>query len=336
LKLPKNLIAPLVVLGGLLLFDLFFTPGFFHLAWTNGRLQGSLIDILNRAAPVQILAIGMTLVIATGGVDLSVGAVMAISGTVAASLLAAAEQPGAKRSIGHSVPQVVLVSLGCSLVCGLWNGLLVSFVELQPIVATLLLMVAGRGVAQLIADGQIITFSNEGYGHIASGSVFIFPNPVWLALALAFAVAALVRRTSLGLFLEAVGGNAQASRFSGIDSRWVKTAAYALCGLGAGLAGVIVSADIKAADANNAGLYLELDAILAVAIGGTSLSGGRFSLIGSVIGAILMQALTTTVLSKGVPPPATLVLKAVVVVGVCLFQSPKFEVWRSGIRRQPA
>ena len=336
MKLPKNLVAPLLVLGAILLFDLLFTPGFFHIAWLNGKLQGSLIDILNRAAPVQILSIGMTLVIATGGVDLSVGAVMAISGTVAAALLAAAEQPGAKPSVGDSVPKVVLASLSCGLACGLWNGFLVSFVELQPIVATLLLMVAGRGIAQLIADGQIITFASDGYGHIASGAVFIFPNPVWIALALGLLVAALVRRSSLGLFLEAVGGNSQASKLSGIDARWVKMAAYALCGLGAGLAGVIVSADIKAADANNAGLYLELDAILAVAIGGTSLAGGRFSLIGAAIGAILMQALTTTILSRGIPPPATLVLKAVVVVGVCLFQSPKFAEWRVGLRRRPA
>ncbi len=336
MKLPKNLIAPLCMLGAILLFDLFFTPGFFHVAWTNGHLQGSLVDILNRAAPVQILAVGMTLVIATGGVDLSVGAIMAISGTVAASFLAAAAKDPSKNSIGQSIPKVVLASLLCSLGCGVCNGFLVSFVELQPIVATLLLMVAGRGVAQLISDGQIITFGSDAYGHIASGSLFVFPNPVWLAMGFGLAVAMLVRSTSLGLFLEAVGGNALASRLSGIDARWVKLAAYALCGLGAGVAGVIVSADIRAADANNAGLYLELDAILAVAIGGTSLYGGRFSLVGSAIGAILMQALTTTILSKGVPPPATLVLKAAVVIGVCVFQSPRFSAWRQSLRRQPA
>ncbi len=336
MKLPKNLIAPLVALAAILVYDLFFTPGFFHLAWTAGRLQGSLIDVLNRAAPVQLLSVGMTLVIATGGVDLSVGAVMAIAGTVGASLLATAEGANGKKPVPHSVPQVLLVSLGAALVCGLWNGFLVTFVELQPIVATLLLMVAGRGAAQLISDGQIITFSNGSYSHIASGSPLLVPNPVWIALGFGVIISLLVRRSSLGLFLEAVGGNPEASRLSGIDARWVKIAAYAICGLGAGIAGVIATADIRAADANNAGLYLELDAILAVAIGGTSLSGGRFSLIGSAIGALLMQTLTTTILSKGVPPAATLVLKAVVVIGVCLFQSQKFAQWRSSLKKVSA
>lgn len=336
MKLPRNLIAPLAVLAAILIFDFLFTPGFFHLVWRDGRLQGSLVDILNRAAPVQILAVGMTLVIATGGVDLSVGAVMAISGAVAAALLAAAEKSPGHRSIGQSVPLVVLTSLACGLGCGVWNGFLVSFMELQPIVATLLLMVAGRGIAQLIADGQIVTFGNEPFSHIARGAVFVVPNPVWIACALGLLAALLVRATSLGLFLEAVGGNARASKLSGIDARRVKMAAYAVCGFGASIAGIIATADIKAADANNVGLYLELDAILAVAIGGTSLYGGRFSLAGSAIGAILMQALTTTILSKGVPPPATLVLKAIVVIVVCLFQSPNFAAWRARAKGLPA
>ncbi len=329
-RIPPNLVAPLCILAAILLFDLFFSPGFFHLAFINGRLQGSLVDILNRAAPVQILSVGMTLVIATGGVDLSVGAVMSISGTVAALLLSRAEASNAKAS----VPQVIGLAMGAALVCGIWNGILVTFVDLQPIVATLLLMVAGRGLAQLLSDGQIITFSSPDYGNVARGATFIVPNPVWIAIGFGLVVAALMRRTSLGLFLEAAGGNAVASRLSGIDVRWIKFAAYALCGLGAGIAGIIVSADIKAADANNAGLYLELDAILAVAIGGTSLRGGRFSLIGSAIGAILMQALTTTILSRGVPPAATLVLKAAVVVGVCLFQSARFTEWQASRRSQ--
>ena len=328
-RLPPNLIAPLCVLGAILLFDLLFTPGFFTLSMVNGRLQGSLIDVLNRAAPVQLLSVGMTLVIATGGVDLSVGAIMAISGTISAGLLSAAETAQRRASI----PQVLAIALGSALLCGIWNGLLVTLVDLQPIVATLLLMVAGRGLAQLISDGQIITFSNKDFGEIARGAPLLLPNPVWIAIGLGLLVALLVRRTSLGLFLESVGGNAIASRLAGIDVKSVKFAAYVLCGLGAGIAGLIVSADIKAADANNAGLYLELDAILAVAIGGTSLQGGRFSLIGSAIGAILMQALTTTILSRGVPPAATLVLKAAVVVGVCLFQSSQFAEWKRKWRR---
>ena len=138
-------------------------------------------------------------------------------------------------------------------------------------------------------------------------------------------VATVVRKSALGLFVEAVGNNPVASRFAGIDPRGIKLAVYAICGVCAGIAGLIGTADIKAADANNAGLYLELDAILAVAIGGTSMAGGRFSFVGSIIGALLMQTLTTTIFARGVSPEITLVLKAIVVVGVCLFQSPRIK-----------
>ena len=185
-------------------------------------------------------------------------------------------------------------------------------------------MIAGRGVAQLLANGQIVTFQHDGFAALGSGAIFGIPNPLWLFAGALVLVAALARGTAFGGFVEAVGSNPTASRFSGLDARTVKLAAYAICGLCAGLAGIIGTADIRAADANNAGLYLELDAILAVSVGGTALAGGRFSLAGTVVGAVLMQALTTTILTRGVTPEATLVLKAAVVVVVCLLQSPKW------------
>lgn len=125
----------------------------------------------------------------------------------------------------------------------------------------------------------------------------------------------------MGLFVEATGDNAAASRLAGVDTARVKLLVYVLCGVCAGLAGLIVASDIKGADANNAGMYIELDAILAVVIGGTSLSGGRFSLVGSLIGALLIQSLTTTILTKGIPVQFTLVVKAIVILAVCLMQS---------------
>ncbi len=317
---------PLALLVAVLLFNLLFTPGFFHLEVKNGHLFGSLIDILNRSAPVALLSLGMTLVIATGGIDLSVGAVMAISGAVAGCLIARpANSPLGTINLNGSVPLIVLVAVGAALVCGLFNGLLVSVLELQPIVATLLLMVAGRGVAQLLTSGQIVTFQAPEFERIGSGFFAMAPIPLWILLAAFAGYGALTRLTSFGLFIEATGSNPVAARVAGLNARAVKIAVYCLCGLSAGIAGLIVTADIQAADANTAGLYLELDAILAVSVGGTALTGGRFSLIGSLIGALLMQSLTTTILTIGVAPEVTFVLKALVVVTVCLFQSPNFR-----------
>jgi ribose/xylose/arabinose/galactoside ABC-type transport system permease subunit len=311
-----TLFWPLAALGLLLIFNLAFTPGFFHIEIKDGRLFGSLIDILNRGAPVMLLAIGMSLVIATAGVDLSVGAVIAIAGAAAVLLITTTEL---------SVPIVVLNALGSSLIAGAWNGILVAYIGIQPIVATLILMVAGRGVAQLLTGGQILTLENRSFEFIGGGYLAGLPVPT-VIVAIVFVVTALLtRRTALGLFIESVGGNETAARYSGINARLVKTMVYAVCGVCAGVAGLIIASDIKAADANNAGLWLELDAILAVVIGGTSLTGGRFYLFGSLIGALIIQTLTTTILSRGVAVEFTLVVKAIVVLAVCLLQSDAFR-----------
>jgi simple sugar transport system permease protein len=304
-----------------LFFNAVFTNGFFSFNVRDGRLYGSIIDILNRAAPVMLLALGMTLVIATGGVDLSVGAVMAITGASAALLLT-------KASLG--VPAVILISLLVAMIAGIWNGTLVGVFKVSPIVATLILMVSGRGIAQLLTDGQIITFENKSFEFIGRGSFAGLPFTLTLALAVWLALTFLKSRTALGLFIECTGDNETASRYSGVNTHLVKLVVYSICSLCAGIAGLIVTTDIKAADANNAGLWLELDAILATVIGGTALTGGRFYLAGSLIGAILIQTLTTTILTRGVAVELTLVVKAVVVILVCLLQSEKFRaaVWK--------
>lgn len=300
------------------------SPGFLEVTIRDGRLYGSVIDILNRAAPVAILSLGMTLVIATGGVDLSVGAVMAISGATAAGLIARPQ--GTPFQGGQSSPALAVpLALVAGLCAGGFNALLVAVFGFQPIVATLLLMVAGRGVAQLLANGQIVTFQEPGFAQIGRGATWGLPQPIWLMLAALLALGALTRTTAFGLLLEATGSNSTAAQYVGINARAIKATVYVVSGLCAALAGLIVTADIQAADANNAGLYLELDAILAVAVGGTALTGGRFSLVGSIIGALLMQTLTTTILTHGVSPEITLVLKALVVVAVCLLQSPELR-----------
>jgi simple sugar transport system permease protein len=263
----------------------------------------------------MLLSLGMTLVIATGGVDLSVGAIMAIVGAMAALLV----------QTRYSVSVVVSVALGGALVAGVWNGLLVGLLKVPPIVATLILMVSGRGIAQLMTGGQIITFENKAFEFIGRGHFIGLPFTITLVLLVFALLLWLTQRTAAGLFIESTGDNETASLYAGVNTRAVKLVVYALSAFCAGLAGLIACADIKAADSNNAGLYLELDAILAVVIGGTALTGGRFLLAGSLVGAVLIQTLTTTILTRGIPPTFTLVVKSILIITVCLLQAPKFR-----------
>ncbi|SEM41898.1 simple sugar transport system permease protein [Gemmobacter aquatilis] len=314
---PKTLAEALVrpqfiALATVLLVNWLLFPGFFSITWQDGRLFGSLIDVLNRAAPVAILAIGMTAVIATKGVDLSVGAVMAIAGAVAAAMVVA----------GWPAGLAVAAALAVGLVCGLWNGVLVTLLDIQPIIATLVLMVAGRGLAQLVTEGSIVTFADPVLIFIGTGSVLGLPTPVAIALLLMTGAALLVRRTALGLLIEAVGVNRSAARFAGIRSSALLLVVYAFAGLCAAISGLIVAGDIRGADANNAGLWLELDAILAVVIGGTSLLGGRFSIPMSVVGALIIQAMNTGILISGFSPEFNLVVKSGVIITILILQSP--------------
>ncbi len=310
----QTLFWPLLALALLLFFNYLFTPGFFHLELRGGNLYGSRIDVLNQGAKVMLVSLGMTLVIATGGVDLSVGAVMALAGTVAARLLVVD---------GYGCTAAVLGALGVALFAGAWNGVLVAYFDIQPIIATLILMVAGRGVAQLVSDGQIINFTDSGMVFLGNGHFFGLPFTLTIVLLVFAGVWTLTRRTAIGLFIEAVGDNPIASRYAGVNARLVKFLAYLLTGLCAGLAGLVASSNIKSADANHIGLYLELDAILAVVVGGTALTGGRFYLVNSLVGALLIQTLTTTMYARNISADIAPMPKALVIIAVCLLQSEK-------------
>jgi simple sugar transport system permease protein len=312
--LPRRGLAQILALIVILAADRVVSPQFFDLRLQDGRLFGSLIDVLNRGTPVALLSLGMVLVIATRGIDLSVGAVMAICGAIAASL-----------ADTHSLPVVLAAALGAGLVCGLWNGFLVAVLGMQPIVATLILMVAGRGIAQLITEGRIVTFTSPDLVWLGTGAILGVPVPIVIALGMLILTGAVVRGSALGLLIEATGGNARASELAGVGTRAMILAVYVWCGVCAALAGVIAAADIMGADANNAGLWLELDAILAVVIGGTSLFGGRFSLVLAVLGALIIQTMNTGILLSGYPPEFNLLVKAVVVLAVLLLQSPKLS-----------
>lgn len=312
IRLSRVINPQTIALLGVLFINWLLFPGFFDITWQDGRLFGSMIDVLNRGVPVAILAIGMTAVIATKGVDLSVGAVMAIAGAVAATMV----------TDGYPGYVAVPTALAAALICGLWNGILVTYLAIQPIVATLVLMVAGRGIAQLITEGSIVTFSDPTLIFIGTGSFLGLPMPVIIAAVLLAASVIAVRSTAIGLFIEAVGVNRAAASLAGIHSRLLLVAIYTFSGLCAGMSGIIIAGDIRGADANNAGLWLELDAILAVVIGGTSLLGGRFSIAMSVMGAIIIQAMNTGILVSGFPPEFNLVVKAGVIILILLMQSP--------------
>lgn len=324
---------PLITLALLLALNTAFNPSFLHIEWRDGHLYGSLIDILNRAAPLVLVSLGMTMVIATRGIDISVGAVVAIAAAVAGWMIGGAVSGTESR---FPLPVAILGALGVALLCGLWNGVLVAKVGMQPIIATLILMVAGRGIAQLITDGQIITIYYTPYFFLGGGYLLGVPFSLFVAGAVFAVLYLAITRTALGLFVQAVGVNPTAARVAGVQATRLIAAAYVFCGVCAGIAGLLISSNVKSADGNNAGQLLELDAILAVTLGGTALTGGRFSLVGSVVGALIIQTLTYAIYSLGVPPEINLVVKAVVVFVVMLLQSPEFRTQVGALVRRPA
>jgi ribose/xylose/arabinose/galactoside ABC-type transport system permease subunit len=275
----------------LLALNAIVNPGFLRIGWFDGHLSGNLVDVLNRAAPLILISVGMALVIAVRGLDISVGAVVAIAGTVAALTVTG----------GHAYPLPLAIgaALGAAALCGLWNGLLVVKAGMQPIVATLILMVAGRGIAQLLSDGQILTIYHAPYAYLGNGYLLGVPFALIVALVAALSVHLALTRTALGLFIRAIGINPVAARIAGVRSRAITLSVYILCAVTAGIAGLIISSNVKSADANNAGQLLELDAILAVTLGGTALTGGRFNLAGTVLGALIIQTLTSMIYASG-------------------------------------
>jgi simple sugar transport system permease protein len=321
---------PVIALIAMLVANTIYRPSFLSIEMRNGHLYGSLIDIVRLSAPLMIVALGMTLVIATGGIDLSVGSVCAISGAIACLYIS--KQPDQNSVAG--VLTALVLAFGLALVLGAWNGVLVAVIGIQPIIATLILMVAGRGLAQLITEGQIITINSSPYRMIGAGQLLTLPFAIFIAVAVALVIAVATRRTALGMIIESVGGNAEASRLAGIRSSRVIFLVYVVSAACAAVAGFMMTANVSSADGNNAGLWVELDAILAVVIGGTSLAGGRFSLAGTVLGALLIQTLTTSVYAMNITPQTSLLFKAVVVIAVCLIQAPAFRAKFGLLRRR--
>lgn len=326
-----RLFLPLICLAIVLLINLITTPAFFQITVQNGVLYGYIIDVINRASELVILAVGMTLVVAaSAGTDISVGAVMAVAGAVCCFVLS-----GGQQSVtAYSNPYILGfgVALIAGLICGCFNGFLVAHMKIQPMVATLILFTAGRGIAQLVTKGQITYVRVDSFKLLGANIPGVpLPTPVFVAIAVVLLTVLILKKTTLGMYIQAVGINKRASRLVGLKSTLIIFLTYTFCGLCAGIAGMIATSRIYSADANNIGLNMELDAILAVALGGNSLAGGKFSLMGSVIGAYTIQALTTTLYAMSVSADQIPVYKAIVVVIIVALQSPEFAKYRKKI-----
>lgn len=327
-----RLFMPIVCLLAVLLVNVITTPGFFKISVNNGVLYGYIIDVINRASELVVLAVGMTLVTASsGGQDISVGAVMAVAAAICCQILSGGAA-STNTLEGSFVVAVIVALLGAAL-CGAFNGFLVAKLNIQPMVATLILFTAGRGIAQLITKGQITYVRVDSYkvlgGYIGKCPI---PTPIFAAVIVIIIVHIIMKKTALGLYIESVGINSSASRLVGLNSTMIKFLTYVICGVLAGIAGLVASSRIYSADANNIGLNLEMDAILAVALGGNVLGGGKFSLMGSVIGAYTIQALTTTLYAMNVSADQLPVYKAIVVVVIVTLQSPVFKKAMAGMK----
>ena len=294
----------LMALVALLLFNFAVTPNF-------ATMQTLSVN-LTQVCTIVIVGVGMTLVIATGGIDLSVGSLMAIAGALSPMIFMGTLVPIAP--LWLAITLGIIIPILAAGVFGLFNGWMITRFNIQPIVATLVLFIAGRGLAQVSTNGNLQVFKVPEFQIIALGRVLGVPFQVWIMLAIVFVSAFLLTRTVFGKQVIAVGGNGAAARLAGVPTTKIKLIVYGISGLCSGVAGLIVIAMNSAADANLVGQGMELDAIAAVAVGGTLLSGGRASIIGTLLGALIIQLVRYTLLANGVPDAAALIVKAGLII----------------------
>ena len=290
----------------LLILNLAITPNF--AAYDNFR------NILVQVTPTMLVAVGMTFVISTGGIDLSVGSVMAIASAVAAI------------SLDYGTGTAIILALLAATLIGTLNGVLIAGFKIQPIIITLAVLIAGRGIAQVISNGgQLIPFSNANFEYLGKGFVAGIPFQIIVLVLVIVLAVFFLGSTIFGRYIIAVGGNESAARLSGVRVNWTKISVYALSGLLAGLAGLIYTARLGASDASKVGDGIELDAIAATVVGGTPLTGGRATIIGTVIGALIMQIITTSFNMNGIKFSYSLVIKAAIILLAVYIQRPKIN-----------
>ena len=323
-KVAKSqLVVPLFALLLIVVFNLIRDVGFFSLSITtnnagNPVLSGNIISILNGASELAILAIGMTIVTAAcGGQDISVGALAAIAGSVFVRIL---------RENNVTMPMILLAFLASCVVAmifGAFNGTLVAGFKIQPMIATLILFTAGRPIAYWINGGATPTVESPLLGYIGSFIPGVpIPTPIIIVIVFGILVSLLLRFTNLGLYTQAVGINQKSARLNGINPAWMKMLSFMILGICTAMAGCISVSRIGLINHETILLDIEMDAILAVAIGGNALSGGKFNLTGSVIGAYIIQALTITLYAMKVSSTAVKAYKAIVIIAIVVLGSP--------------
>ncbi|MEM9585545.1 MAG: ABC transporter permease [Pseudomonadota bacterium] len=310
--LRKN--GGVVALAVILIFNIIVTPNFL-------QMQTLFVNI-SQVATIAIVAMGMTLVIATGGIDLSVGAIMALAGALAPLIFLS--------DFGQSYPALgiaaaIALPLVAALACGLFNGILVANLKVQPIIATLILFISGRGIAQVLTNGNLQTFSNPSFSYLGTGKVLGLPFQGWLALAIACVLYLVMTRTTFGRYVLAIGGNERAAELSGGPVKRVKIGVYMICGALSGLAGLIVVAINSASDAARNGNLMELDAIAAAVVGGALLQGGRAPIFGAILGAVIIQLVKYTLLANGVEDEVALIAKALIILAAVYVQQARKE-----------
>jgi ribose/xylose/arabinose/galactoside ABC-type transport system permease subunit len=296
--------AALTALIVLLAFNFAVTPHFASFQTLNVNLT--------QVATIVIVSVGMTLVISTGGIDLSVGSLMAIAGAVA-PIIFLSPFGRAHEALGDVLAFIVPVAVAGAF--GGFNGWFITRFRVQPIVGTLVLFIAGRGIGQVLTNGNLQVFKNPTFQFIGLGRVLGVPFQVIVMLILIALAAWVVKRTLFGRQILAVGGNERAARLSGVPVDRVKLWVYAISGLCAGIAGLVVVSINSSSDANLVGLGMELDAIAAVSVGGTPFTGGEANVVGTLIGALLIQLVRYSLLANGVPDAAALVVKGAIIAG---------------------
>lgn len=318
-----QLLIPVIALGLLVIFNLIRDPGFFSVALTTNNegnivLKGNLISILNGASELAILAMGMTLVTAaSGGQDISVGAAAAIAGSVFVRVLRAGDITGGRVLIAF------LASCVVAMLFGALNGTLVAVFRIQPMIATLILYTAGRSIAYWINGGATPTVSSPLITYLGGFIPGVpVPTPILIVVLCGIIFALLFRFTSLGLYTQAVGINEPAARLNGINTTGIKLLTFIILGICVAVAGCIGVSRIGLINHETLLVEVEMDAILAVAIGGNALSGGKFKMAGSVLGAYAIQGLTTTLYAMKVPSTAIKAYKAIVIILIVVIGSP--------------
>ena len=291
----------------------------FNMAFTNHFISVQTLNVnLTQVAAIVIVGVGMTLVIATSGIDLSVGSLMAISGAIAPIIFMSKIVDIGEIHLAVAVAMVA--AIGAAGAFGWFNGWLITRFRIQPIIATLVLFIAGRGIAQVLTNGNLQPFKLPQFQWIGLGRWFGVPVQVVIMVLLVAAAAWTLQRSLFGRQILAIGGNERAARLAGIPVASVKRWVYCISGLCSGIAGLVVIAINSSSDANRVGLGMELDAIAAVAVGGTLLSGGRATITGTLIGALIIQLVRYTLLANGVPDDVAKLVKAALIVAAVWLQ----------------